>query len=87
MPRFSDGGAMGGRGLVGWRLPYAVVALLLPFTDSVIGALPEEAVFVPGTLPVDTDGNEVPVLHLCLRELDPSGRMHAGCPPNATGPQ
>ena len=46
----------------GWRLACGMSCMLL-LLHTVIGALPEEAVFVPGTLPLDTDGEEVPALH------------------------
>ena len=58
-------GIMEGRGPHGRRLPCAVSTLLL-LLHTVIGALPEEAVFVPGTLPLDTDGKEVPALQVSL---------------------
>ena len=52
---------MEGKGLAGWQLTCAVSALLLLW-HPVMGALPEEAVFVPGTLPLDTNGEEVHLL-------------------------
>ncbi len=46
----------------GWRLRCATCILLL-LLHAGMGALPEEAVFVPGTLPLDTDGKEVLAVH------------------------